>query len=195
MMQDRIWAILFHSLSSGDCQHHSRCSENWCYFHIAQKESREVEVVRKERERDEPLPTEVGDQLVPLFKRLTDPDLLKKCSSLKTQNANESAHANIWRKVPKTQFVGLSTLECGVAMGVCHFNRGASTISSCMADAGVPGGETVATLIRRLDQARKRKSEASQVEKDARKKKKLQKSRREEDKKKTEGPTYGSGAF
>ena len=49
--------------------------------------------------------------LKPLFERLSEPELLERCSRGATQNANESLHAQIWRKCPKEVFVSKSRIH------------------------------------------------------------------------------------
>ena len=54
-----------------------------------------------------------GQQLIPLYERLSCPDLLELCKDLHTTNANES---------PKHLPTSPQILETGVAMSVMEFN-------------------------------------------------------------------------
>ena len=60
-----------------------------------------------------------GQQLIPLYERLSRPDLLNLCKDLHTTNANES---------PKHLPTSPQILEIGVAMSVLEFNYGSRGI-------------------------------------------------------------------
>ena len=62
--------------------------------------------------------------LQPLYVRLTDPTLLRRCSRMRTQNANESFNGQIWRRCPKTISTSKGTVETAVAMASLDFNMG-----------------------------------------------------------------------
>ena len=49
----------------------------------------EPEQKRKEGKHDQPLPRDASEILVPIFEHLTKPDLLERCMSLGTSNAND----------------------------------------------------------------------------------------------------------
>ena len=42
----------------------------------------------------------VAKEMIPIYERLSDPNLLKRMIRGKTQNANESLHNVIWSRVP-----------------------------------------------------------------------------------------------
>ena len=90
-MRRAIWATLLHCISTDEEPHHTRCPEgerSWCFFKRA--------IVRGE----EPGPhaehcgtelsKEVANELLPLYRRFSNPELLKRILHGKTQNANES---------------------------------------------------------------------------------------------------------
>ena len=79
---------------------------------------------RQEGRHDPPLPLPAAERLLPLFERLSKPDLLERCMSLGTSNANESLHSVIWRRASKAVFATRSTVEIAVAFGVVQFNCG-----------------------------------------------------------------------
>ena len=79
---------------------------------------------RREGRHDPPLPLPAAERLLPLFERLSKPDLLERCMSLGTSNANESLHSVIWRRASKAVFATRSTVEIAVAFGVVQFNCG-----------------------------------------------------------------------
>ena len=88
----------------------------------------------------ETLPVEVGKALVPIFKRLSDGDLLRRCSCAKTQNANESMHNLICRYCPKGTYVGRKTIETAVSLAVCQFSMGATHRSLLCSILGIQEG-------------------------------------------------------
>ena len=60
-----------------------------------------------------------GQQLIPLYERLSRPDLLELCKDLYTTNVNES---------PKHLPTSPKILETGVAMSVLELNYGSRGI-------------------------------------------------------------------
>ena len=60
-----------------------------------------------------------GRQLIPLYERLSRPDLLELCKDLHTTNANESP-----KHLPNSPQI----LETGVAMSVLEFNYGSREV-------------------------------------------------------------------
>ena len=71
-----------------------------------------------------PLTREVGRFVKPVYVRLGDEILLRRCLRGKTQNPNESLHSVIWRKCLKTDFLGKLRVEAGTAIAVSKFNQG-----------------------------------------------------------------------
>lgn len=79
-------------------------------------------------------------------------DLLKRCSSGKTQNANESLHGAIWSKCPKTIFTAKRKLDAVVAEGICLYNEGhAMTITKLFSKAGISPGSNTLRLAQKTD--------------------------------------------
>ena len=60
-------------------------------------------------------------KLVPISQRLSNEDLLKRCTRNKTQNPNESLHSDIWKYCGKATLVGQKTMETAVALATCQF--------------------------------------------------------------------------
>ena len=83
------------------------------------------------------LKPEHGEQLLPIYERLTDSDLLHRCSQMKTQNNNECFNAQIWRRCPKTESTSLKTVETVVAMAVSEFNTGPQGFNNLLNKMGV----------------------------------------------------------
>ena len=99
--RDAVWAIFFHSVSTVDDQHHSRCSHSWCFWQQALAEGVDPAVKFAQTKHDVPVPRDVSYQLVPLFERLTSEDLLSRCMRLQT--SNECLHSLVWRRAPKAK--------------------------------------------------------------------------------------------
>ena len=79
-----------------------------------------------EHKEHDTLPAEVGKKLVPIFERLSDENLLKRCVRGKTQNPNESFHGLIWKFCPKTIFNGRKVIETEVNLAACQFSMGST---------------------------------------------------------------------
>ena len=63
----------------------------------------------------------------PVFKSLSETELLKKCLHKQTQNPNESVNSVIWARLPKVGFVRIKILHFGVYEAVSTFNCGQIT--------------------------------------------------------------------
>ena len=63
---------------------------------------------------------------MPIFQRLSDEKLLKRCSRRATQNANEALHQLVWKVCPKSIYVGLRTLRVAATLAFAQFSMGAS---------------------------------------------------------------------
>ena len=101
LLKKRIFAILFHMCSSDEHPKHMHCppgEKSWCFFQRSLAKSEEP---GSHKHHDS-----AWKQLVPIFERLSEPELLKRCSRAMTQNSNESLHNMIWKVCPKTIFVG-----------------------------------------------------------------------------------------
>ena len=119
----RIMAILLHMSSTDQNPKHFHCPpgpNSWCFF---QRSTAKHETPGPHSDH-ETLPVEIGKQLVPIFQRLSDTDLLKRCSRNKTQNPNESFHKVIWKICPKTTYIGRRTVQTAVALAACQFIMG-----------------------------------------------------------------------
>lgn len=65
---------------------------------------------------------EIAKELVPLYNTLADADLLARCSSMLTQNANKSFNGLVWKRCPKTVFASLKMVETAAALAALEFN-------------------------------------------------------------------------
>ena len=100
-MSNAVWASLFHCTSTDEDLHHARCSQgtaSWCFYQRASA-SGEPPMTHKGNT-NTPVNRKVA-QLLTVYKRLSDPELLRRCLRKRTQNANESLHGVIWSRCPK----------------------------------------------------------------------------------------------
>ncbi|GFV50450.1 uncharacterized protein TNCV_2082011 [Trichonephila clavipes] len=106
-MRQGIWAIFLHKISTDENPQHGFCPsgpDTWCRYKKAQLENKVYHHKHK-------LPVAVVEAIRPIFRDLSDPELLKKCLHGNTQNPNESINNVIWSRVPKKTFVHLETLS------------------------------------------------------------------------------------
>ena len=123
MSRKHIYAILFHLSSSDQHPKHMHCppgEPSWCFWQKACAKGQHP-ALHKDHET---LPTAVGKKLVSIFDRLSNPDLLKRCSRHRTQNPNEALHHLIWKVCPKHTYVSKNTTETAVAISLPQFSIG-----------------------------------------------------------------------
>ncbi|EDO33469.1 predicted protein [Nematostella vectensis] len=124
-MKKAIYATLFHCASNDKVVLHDYCpdgSNSWCGY------KRDSANKTKTFKHGSGLPKDIIALMKPIYLRLSDDELLKKCLHGKTQNQNESFNAMIWQRVPKEVFVARPVLEFGLYDAVAHFNQGSATV-------------------------------------------------------------------
>ncbi|GFW80445.1 uncharacterized protein TNCV_2945771 [Trichonephila clavipes] len=116
-MQQAIWAIFLHKLSTDEKPQHMD------FVPLIQ--------IRGANLKAELLGRLIITKIVYLwmlweivFRDLANPELLKKCLHGGTQNPNESVNNVIWSRVPKKTFVQLEVLSLGTYDAVSSFNMG-----------------------------------------------------------------------
>ncbi|GFV08852.1 uncharacterized protein TNCV_3820951 [Trichonephila clavipes] len=108
-MQQAIWAIFLHKLSSDEKPQHGFCpsdTDTWCKF-------KKAELLGETYHHKNSLPVDVVEAMRPVFRDLANPELLKKGVLGGTQNPNECVNNVIWSRVPKKTFVQLEVLSLG----------------------------------------------------------------------------------
>ena len=180
--------------------HHDRCParvSSWCFYRRA--------VAKGERpgpHKDNigtALSREVSRFVKPVYVRLGDENLLRRCLWVKTQNPNESLHSVVWRKCLKTDFLGKLRVGAGAAIAVSEFNQGMEqTVAETTAALGFQPGEAQVKLTLSKDRerlvAKGRKADA--LEKKNRERRRLQRIRQQDLLTQAEGgPSYASGEF
>lgn len=120
-MKKAVQATLRHMCSTDGAPDHSLCpsgASSWCKYNRAQANN-EVPPAHKA-----PLPDAVRAALEPVFARLSDENLLERCSDGKTQNASECLHSVIWAQTSKNSHASLLSVTRAVAEAVAVFNQG-----------------------------------------------------------------------
>ena len=73
-------------------------------------------------------PKAIKETLLPIFKDLSDLQLLEKCLHGQTQNVNESLNGIILQKCPKKQLVLRHVLEIGASSAALQYDRAKAII-------------------------------------------------------------------
>ncbi len=197
--RNAIWAIYYHSVSTSEDPHHSHCDPEWCFYLQATAEGVEPEQKRKEGKHDQPLPRDASQILLPLFERLTKPDLLERCMSLGMSNANESLHAVIWRRAPKAVFSSRKTVDIAVALEIVQFNKGAQMLIDATTAVVPQAGPSrqLSALAVKMDHERLRQADAAATleSKSSRKRRALLKVQADDKQAEEEGHLYNPGAW
>ncbi|GFY12281.1 uncharacterized protein TNCV_283841 [Trichonephila clavipes] len=120
-MQQGIWEIFLHKISTDENPQHGFCPsgpDTWCCCKKAQLEHKVYH---------HKLPVAVVEALMPIFRDLSDPELLKKYLHGNTQNSYESINNVIWSCAPQKTFVALETLSFDTYHAIASFNKGNET--------------------------------------------------------------------
>lgn len=160
-MENAVWASFFHTLSTDDDPHHDRCpagTESWCFFRRAEASNTEP------RPHSKPPPRDIAQALVPIYKRLGDPQLLQRCLAGKTQNSNEGFHSMLWRVCPKERWAGRRTVDTALAVCAQRFNKGSAAHLDVLMELDIVGGELAEQSaekedVRRVKDATRKSSE------------------------------------
>ena len=196
LMKKCIMAILLHLSSTNKMPKHMHCppgNHSWCFWQRAIANS----TVPDSHEDHETLPPDIGKKLVPIFLRLSDEALLKRCARQKTQNSNESFHNAVWKLCPKTIYVGRKTVDTAVALAACQFSMGATFKTLLCKTMGLVPGENLKRKAAARTALRLEKAEraSSVLAKRRRKELKFKTKLKANKQKSLEGDTYAAGAF
>ena len=145
----------------------------------------------------ETISPDVGQKLVPIFRRLTEETLLKRCTRNRTQNPNESLHTINWRSCPKSTFVGRMTVETAATLAICQFSMGASFRKVLCDIIGTEMGSYSEEFVRKKSLKRLTKAYNASTEEVKRRRRQLKyrtvaSSQKLKD---LEGSTYSGGSF
>jgi len=101
-----------------------------------------------------PLHPDVVWHITPIFKDLSNDDLLKRCLDGHTQNSNESFNSTVWRLAPKHLNADLKMVEIASFMAACIFNEGYSAILNMMNYLNIIIGPQTRNFAEMYDNAR-----------------------------------------
>ena len=178
-MYEACWAVFFHYIDD-DQPRHTHCAKgegSWCWYNRQLHDGIESPV---RGEHSTPLPKRVCEAILPVFQRLTNKALLRRCLRGATQNVNESLNQVIWTRAPKVRFAGVETIRHAAARAVLEWNKGSQSLLDVMADADMsPGYHSRKKCVKR-DNELKRQSRLQATErfKKIRKVKELEKLRK-----------------
>ncbi|KAJ8873988.1 hypothetical protein PR048_024828 [Dryococelus australis] len=107
-MRRAVWALFCHISSTDDKLLHALCperEESWCKYKTRKTTEETYEYPHS-------LPFAIMEEVQPIFRDLSDINLLKKCLHDRTRKkSNEWVNSVIWRRLPKTLFVQIKTLQ------------------------------------------------------------------------------------
>ncbi|CAN7946066.1 unnamed protein product [Ixodes pacificus] len=157
-MKRAVEATLLHMTSTDSAPDHSKCpdgAESWCKFNRALANSEPPPPHKN------PLPDCVRAALEPVFERLSNEDLLARCSEGKTQNASESLHSVIWTQTSKNANASLDSVKRAAAEAVAVYNQGRrATNESIATGLGYATGDCLVRRSIEKDSLRLRKANA-----------------------------------
>ena len=190
VMQGDIMAVLYHSCNISEKQRHKYCPSginSWCQF----------QRIGTFDNKDHHLDAVFFELLEPIFKRLSDESLLRRCLPGFSQNSNESLNSLVWVRAPKHRYYGPQRVEMAAMGAVLQFNDGAASKHLVMEKAGIPAGDHSASISAEKDKKRMHfsKCKASQKPKMVRRKLRQGKLKADEERRMHEGSSYSAGKF
>ena len=93
------------------------------------------------------LPIFIYNLIKPVFKDLSNDDLLRKCLHGQTQNSSEVFHSIVWTRCPKNIFIVSRTFKAFINSAVIHYNDSGDGIKSVLSYSGLLGLVTIPKLI------------------------------------------------
>lgn len=154
-MKRAIQAVFYHESSTDESPYHCLCPRStattitWCKYRRAE-ERNELNVFRHKPT----LPQATWDAIRPVFEKLSESDLLKRCIGGYTQNRNESLNSSIWKFAPKKTYSGFDSLKIAVALATVKFNDGSKSILDISRDLGLQPNRFMIDFAEKEDDAR-----------------------------------------
>ena len=102
-MRNRVWATLFHCVSTDDDPYHRRSPSSkmsWCFYQRALANNQDPPPHADHQKHL--LAHDVVEAMVPIYQRMSDPNLLSHMLKGKHQNYNGCLHSVIWSRCSKT---------------------------------------------------------------------------------------------
>ena len=153
-MKKSISAIFNHIIRDDNkplTEHHGHCpkgKETWCkYWNDQINKSNEYNDKKR-------LPCVFRKELEPLFTRLSDDDLLKRCLMGITQNQNEAINGMLWSRCSKTIFCDKQKVVIATCQTICEFNTGAASRATTMKLCKVKPGANMVEALKKQDTKR-----------------------------------------
>lgn len=125
-MRKAVMASLHHCYSTDQQPSHEFCPpgpESWCFFQQALAQHK-VPGPHKKLVHTPLKRAKLHEHLQPIYERLTEENLLNRCLSGKTQNANEALHSLIWGRCSKDNFASRRRVQFAVLTAIQEFNCG-----------------------------------------------------------------------
>ena len=97
------------------------------------------------------LPPVFFEVLRPIYDKLSDKVLLKRCLKGITQNQNESSHGMLWGRCPKTKFSGKRKVNIAACLSVGNFNVGSSSMADVLDALKVKCGHQTLQYLKGVD--------------------------------------------
>ena len=198
-MKEAIYASLYHCASTDQSPQHSHCptgESSWCFYQSVL--AKNIEPGTHASNVKTPINQLCFEKILPLYARLTDKSLLKRCTRCLTQNANESLHSVIWNRCPKETYVSAKRVKLAAAIIVCEYNVGTQRcIYEVMVKLGLKYSGIIKQSSVKKDTLALQQSELRNTEKykEVRRKIDFAKSQREQALLEREGVSYGVGLF
>lgn len=194
-MRKAVWAEFFHLGSTDEKPNHDLCPtgvDTWCKFNKSIAENKNYEHSKHFH-----LPQTIMTEIKPVFERLSESHLLKKCLRGQTQNLNESFNNVVWSILPKRVFVSLRTLKTGVYQAVASFNIGQTSKCKILELLKIDPGRNCIRAMRLIDEKRVKEAEIRFLKstKLARTIRSRNKRQLEDEIEETEGVCYEAGGF
>lgn len=195
-MRNSIFATLYHCMSTDKKPQHNKCPKgikSWCFYQraIASGETPQSHKFMKTY-----LSEAVVEKILPVYQRLASQEILSRCASAKTQNANESFHSCIWKKCPKEVFVSKKRLDLAVVSAISEFNLGCAESLKMTENELCCNANSLAIAEKRDSRRKTQKERRSAPSYKAEAiKKKFTKRQSSASKIKKEGVTYAAGSF
>ena len=153
-MRTSIKAIQHHMIKNDQLtleqQHHycPKSSDTWCKYWKDKADGTKL------YNEDNRLPEVFMKELDPLFTRLSNDDLLRRCLKGITQNQNEAANGVLWSKCRKTKFCGARRVRTAACGTIAVFNTGAASKAVIMNLCGITPGVHTVKALRKQDDTR-----------------------------------------
>ncbi|GFR98246.1 hypothetical protein ElyMa_002765300 [Elysia marginata] len=199
-MQRAIMASIYHCFSTDSDPTHHLCppgQDSWCHWQSSIAQHKEP--AKHKDFVHTPLDKNLlKAHLEPIYTRLANINLLKRCERKATQNANESLHSVIWARCPKDRFSSRPKVEHAVITAICNFNFGPTEQHAVTSILGViPQASSIALSEKRLARRIRNNERKMNAANQHRRKKRAEAKRKllEELERAEGGPSYKAGAF